>query len=115
MQPEPVLPLTWISLTDDERQEFTTIEAAGEWLEIWDTDDPAYAEEALILDRYNRRVRLKVEGMRPLLFELYDPNPLSEETIRQIVEQSRQHWQVGQGKSFWACLWQRLTLLLKRR
>jgi hypothetical protein len=115
MDPKPIFPLRLISLTDDTVREFSTLDEALGWLEIWDSDDPTYAEDALILDRYNRRVRLKIEGMRLLLLELYDPTPLSEEIIHQIVEQSRQRWQASRGKSFWARLWQWLTSFFKRK
>ena len=115
MDPKPIFPLRLISLTDDTVREFSTLDEALGWLEIWDSDDPTYAEDALILDRYNRRVRLKVEGMRLLLLELYDPTPLSEEIIHQIVQQSRQRWQAIRGKSFGARLWQWLTFFFKRK
>jgi len=115
MNSTPIFPLRWISLIDNEEDDFSNIDEMLRELEFWDTDDPADAEEALILDRYNRRVRLKIEAMRLLLLELYDSIPLSEEKIHQIVQQSRQRWQAIRGKSFGARLWQWLTSFFKRK
>lgn len=106
---EPVFPLVAISLLDEAAWQFSSIEEIGHQLEVggeWDTDDPQYAQEMLILDYYNRRVRLKVSRLRVERCELYDPEPLSEDEISQMVKEARkrasQSWhRRKQGQALW--------------
>ncbi|GIV08909.1 MAG: hypothetical protein KatS3mg019_1000 [Fimbriimonadales bacterium] len=101
MPKEPLFPLRLINLTNGEEQLFSTFEEAADGLEIWDTDDPTYAEDYLLLDGKNRRVRLALEGIHLRVFELYDTHPLPEEAIARQVAQARKRWQsASQGNRF---------------
>jgi len=103
----PAFPLRWISLIDDEEEEYSSVEEMVYSLEEWDTDSPLDSREGLILDRYNRMVRVKISGMRLVLMELYDPIPIEEEQLSLLIEQSRRQWQERRERSVWArlCRW----------
>jgi len=107
MNRHPAFPLRWISLIDDEEEEYSSVEEMVYSLEEWDTDCPLDSREGLILDRYNRMVRVKISGMRLVLMELYDPIPIEEEQLSLLIEQSRRQWQERRERSVWArlCRW----------
>ncbi len=94
-QPDsPVFPLRVIDLTRFAHpdQLFYSLEALGTTLEAgceWDTDEPEYAEEVLILDALNRPVRLKVMDCVVVLCELYELEGWSEQKVKQYVERMR--------------------------
>lgn len=104
---QPIFPLRIISLYDGSSSEVQNIEMLGTDLEVcgeWDTDDPEYAEEVLVLDAHNRPVRVKVKGLVVELCELYSDRPLSEDEIAEIVKASQQKLQQRYEKSFWGRL-----------
>ncbi len=106
----PVFPLRVIDLTaSSEDSYFHNREDLGCTLEVggeWDTDDPEMAEEALVLDAHNRRVRLKVHRCEVQVCELYDSRVWSEAEIKAFVDAMRNQWyqkQTNLKKQNWFC------------
>lgn len=115
---EPVFPVKFINLTSEETLEFDSLQEMCDYLEFWDTDDPLDAEEALILDRYNRRVKLFIEGMNTRVFDLYDEVSIPEDELERMILQQRQHWldyfKEKSERSFWSRLRRLFSLLWKK-
>lgn len=96
-QPDiPILPFRVIDLTDYTApdQLYDSLEVLGTTLEAgceWNTDEPEYADEVLILDALNRPVRLRIKDCVVVLCELYEREGWSEERVKAYVEQRRLH------------------------